>query len=144
MLRASGVLFDVDLFLKDCALKPVRVGRKGERRYPNSKTNEATLLVSSVNFEVSEADFSELKGQFEDAQVWLAAHRDEVTRLVQFPGVEGVTVDFGVEIRPPGWSSFTFPPALTSLVGGLGLHLELSVYPISDEAELDGAPGVQT
>lgn len=135
MLRAFGVHFDVDLFVKDCPLAPVRVWRKGERRYPNSKTNETTSLASSLNFEVSDADFSELKVQFEDAQVWLAAHRNEVTRLVQFPGVEGVSVDFGAEIRPPGWSSFTFPPSLTTLVGALGLELQISVYPTDDESE---------
>lgn len=135
MLRAFGVHFDVDLFVKDCPLEPVRVWRKGERRYPNSKTNETTSLASSLNFEVSDADFSELKVQFEDAQVWLAAHRIEVTRLVQFPGVEGVSVDFGAEIRPPGWSSFTFPPSLTTLVGALGLELQISVYPTDDESE---------
>ena len=133
MLRASGAKFDVDLFLKDCSLEPIRVWRKGERKAPNSESNEKTITESSVSFEVSDADFSELSIQFADAQLWLGQNRDEVARLVQFPGVDGVSIDFGVEIRPPGWSSFMFPPALTSLVGTLGLQLEISVYPTSDE-----------
>jgi hypothetical protein len=135
MLRASGAKFDVDLFLKDCSLQPVRVWRKGERKAPSSQSNQKTITESSVSFEVSGADFSELTIQFADAQLWLAQNRDEVARLVRFPGVEGVSVDFGVEIRPPGWSSFTFPPSLTTLVGALGLELQISVYPTNDESE---------
>ena len=134
MLRASGANFDVDLFLKDCGLEPVRVWHKGERKAPNSETNLRTSAASGVCFEVSDADFSELNSQFVDAQIWLTKNRDEVIRLVQFPDVEGVSVDFGAEIRPPGWRSFSVPPALTSLVGALGVDLEISVYPISDEA----------
>jgi hypothetical protein len=133
MLRASGAKFDVDLFLKDCSLEPIRVWRKGERKAPNSESNQKKITESSVSFEVSDADFSELTIQFGDAQLWLAQNRDEVARLVQFPGVDGVSIDFGAEIRPPGWSSFMFPPALTSLVGTLGVQLEISVYPTSDE-----------
>ena len=133
MLRASGAKFDVDLFLKDCSLEPIRVWRKGERKTPNSQSNQKTITESSVSFVVSDADFSELSIQFSDAQLWLGRNRDELARLVQFPGVDGVSIDFGAEIRPPGWSSFMFPPALTSLVGTLGLQLEISVYPTSDE-----------
>ncbi|HPV24966.1 MAG TPA: hypothetical protein PLJ65_12385, partial [Casimicrobium sp.] len=59
-----------------------------------------------MSFVVSDADFSELSIQFSDAQLWLGRNRDELARLVQFPGVDGVSIDFGAEIRPPGWSSF--------------------------------------
>lgn len=134
VLRAAGSDFDIDAFLGACELDPIRVWRKGEPRFhsrPDGPKNEA----SGANFEVSSADFSELSAQFEDACVFFKKNADFVRRLCAFPGAEGVIVDFGVEIHPPGWCSFTLPPDLLVLIGSLGVSVMLSVYPVEDEAE---------
>jgi hypothetical protein len=74
-----------------------------------------------------------MKAQLMDSIKWFSENQSLVKRLVSFPGVDDVTADFGAEIRPPGWCTFSVPPELQTLIGGLGVHLMLSVYPTSDE-----------
>ena len=136
MLRAYGENFDVDTFLSDCDIEPIKVWHKGDLRFPSSQPDGPRGTQSGINFEVSDADFAELSVQYTDAELWFTEHQTFIQRLTQFPGVERVVVDFGAEIHPPGWRSFNFPPNLQVLIGGLGVYLELSVYPVDDKSEL--------
>ena len=135
ILRAAGENFDVDLFVASCQLSPIKVWRKGEPRFPNGALTEKMNESSGANFKVSSADFSELELQFEDARIFFQENADFVRHLRNFPGVEGVTVDFGSEIHPPGWCWFAFPPDILVLIRSLGVQLMLSVYPVCDEEE---------
>jgi len=135
ILRAAGENFDVDQFVANCELKPLKVWRKGEPRFPKSNPDGKKTENSGANFEVSPADFSELELQLEDAKVFFQENAELVRSLKEFPGVEGVTVDFGAEIHPPGWCWFSFPPDLLVLIGNLGVQLMLSVYPVREEDE---------
>ncbi len=126
ILRAFGNNFDVDGFIRQFSLVTHSVWRKGEKRFPKSETiNES----SGIRIVASEADFSELAKQIEDVILFLRKNHDDVKKLTSYPGVDGAVLDFGAEIYPPGWASFTFPPELLSLVGSAGVSLCLSVYP---------------
>lgn len=137
MLRAGGGNFNVDSFIESIPLLIDSMWRKGEKRFPNSTTNEQINESSGIRVVASEADFSELPQQIEDAILFLETNLKDVKRLSSFPGVEWLVLDFGAEIYPPGWSSFTFPPALLSLSGQAGISLCLSVYPTENEAEVE-------
>ena len=131
VLRVNGTELDLDELLSKCEIDPVAVFRKG---YPRSasKPTGSVHSVSGANFDVSRADFSELKLQISDALVFLKENESFVRRLRSFPGVEELCLDFGADIQPPGWCSFSFPPELLVAAGSQGVSLVLSVYPVSD------------
>ena len=57
-----------------------------------------------------------------------------------FPGVEGITLDFPIELRigKSVWAqSDRFPASLVTIAGELGLNLELSIYPPPEEDDDD-------
>jgi len=134
MLRAGGENFNADNFIASVSLTVDSLWRKGEKRFPNSIANEQINESSGIRIVASDASFSELPQQIEDVISFLQENHENIKRLSSFPGVEWVVLDFGAEIYPPGWSSFTFPPALLSLSGLAGVSLCLSVYPTENEA----------
>lgn len=137
ILRASGKHFDVDDFISKSSLITSSLWRKGEKRFPNSRTNETTNQASGIRIVASEADFSELSRQIEDVIAFLRQHLDAIKMLTAFHGVEGAVLDFGAELHPPGWASFTFPTELLALAGATGVSLCLSVYPSDPEDDAD-------
>ncbi|MBC9071759.1 hypothetical protein IAI53_07245 [Thauera sp. CAU 1555] len=137
MLRAGGENFNVDGFIASVPLPIDSLWRKGERRFPNSTKNEKINETSGIRIVASEASFSQFQRQIEDVISFLQANLENVKRLSSFPGVEWLALDFGAEIYPPGWSSFTFPPELLFLSGQAGVSLCLSVYPTENEVEAD-------
>jgi len=56
-------------------------------------------------------------------------------RLVGFPGVENVSVDFGIEERDVAAQSERFPPNLLRMLGSLGIWLEFTLYPCQKPSE---------
>lgn len=137
ILRAGGHDFDLDSFIASVPLKIDSLWRNGEKRFPNSTSNERINESSGVRIVASEADFSELSQQIEDVVAFLQCNQENVKRLCSYPGVESAVLDFGAEIHPPGWASFTFPPELLSLSGLVGVSLCLSVYPTENENKTD-------
>ncbi len=135
ILRAGGKGVDVDALLSQISMAPDSIWRSGEQRYPKSATNQKTNEHSGVRFLASGAEFSEFRKQIEEATAFLRENQNDIRGLMAFPGVEGVVLDFGAEIHPPGCASFTFPPELSAIAGNLGLSLCLSVYPVDEEAE---------
>ena len=138
VLRASGVNFNVDSFIASIPLQIDSMWRKGEKRFPNSTTNKKINESSGIRIVASEAGFSEWPQQIEDVISFLQTNLENLRRLSSFPGLEWLVLDFGAEICPPGWSSFTFPPALLSLSGQAGISVCLSVYPADNAAETNG------
>ena len=129
MLRAAGPDFDVDRFLADCTLSVSSIHRKGHRRGgPKSPKHER----SGLNVLVSEATFEQFPRQTEDAIVFLRKHGKEVRRLSQFPGVDVVSLDFGIARRDVAVQSTYLNAELIHLAGRLGLAIELSHYPPLD------------
>ncbi|MDH5639995.1 MAG: hypothetical protein OEY28_01770 [Nitrospira sp.] len=133
ILRAWGADFDIDDFMAKASFEVDSFWRKGEKRFTKSENSE-TNQSSGIRVVASEADFSELTEQIQDVISFLRKNLEQVKCLATFPGVEGVVLDFGAEIYPPGWASFTFPPELLLLAGEARVSLCLSVYPtINDE-----------
>jgi len=135
VLRASGVDFDVAAFLESSEFKPITVFKKGEPRFPSSQPTGPTLERSIINFEVSDAEFSELSLQIKDTLAFVQRNQKFISELKAFPGVEEVTIDLAAEIHPPGWCSFNFSSDLLLAVGTLGISLKLSVYPIEEDSD---------
>jgi hypothetical protein len=89
-----------------------------------------------MNISLSVRDFSDLHGQIEDALRFLSANRSELQRLIEFPGVESVEVDFPIHDRDVAVQSERFPTALISLLGELRIGLVVSHYPASSNSDV--------
>ena len=133
VLRASGRTFDPDAFCVETTLPVCRSVRQGESRFPLTNPNGPSNVESRLHINVSDADFYEFETQINDAIAFLALHRSEIERLVNYPGVERLTLDFGIERRDVALQSDRFPPELIRFAGQLGLGIELSQYPSSDQ-----------
>jgi hypothetical protein len=130
VFRANGSNFLVDSFLEGSDLVPCAVYRKGEPRFSASKSQEKVNKSSGLQVDVSEADFDNLHGQIQDAISFMQKHKTELERLCKFPGVEGVSLDFGIARRDVVAQYDYFPPELLYLAGRLGIGIELSQYPV--------------
>lgn len=133
VLRAYGEAFDVDAFLAGCTLPVCAVKRRGEPVCPASQPNGRRHEQSGVHVPVSEADFGEFPRQVADAMAFLRAEAEQIRRLCEWPGVEGATLDFGVERREVTVQCDHLPAELVRLAGSLGLAIELSQYPVDGE-----------
>lgn len=135
ILRAGGTDFDVDAFVATSALTPHSIWRRGEPRSPHANPDGERHDTSGLRILVSKAEFSDLGQQIADAIEYLRQHQDAIRALSSKDGVASATLDFGAEVSPPGWSSFTFPPELLSLTGAVGVAVCLSVYPVDVETD---------
>ena len=129
VLRARGTNFAVDEFLSKSKLKPIVVARRGHPQYPNSRPSSQVPDNSGFHVDVSDAEFSQLQTQIEDAVQFLKKNNEELARLVAFPGVDRIALDFGIEERDVAAQSENFPPNLLSAAGSLGIWLAFTLYP---------------
>jgi len=134
VLRARGANFAVDEFLSTSTLKPIVVARRGQPLY--SKSRSRIPDASGFYAVASEADFSRLQVQIEEAVQFLEHNQSELLRLVAFPGVDRVSLDFGIEERDVPAQKERFPPKLLRLAGDLGVWLEFTLYPQDQESNL--------
>lgn len=129
VLRAWGSNFEPDLFLENSTLSPGKIWRKGELR-----TGRGVHVTSGFNVSVSVADMMEFDEQKHDAIIFLRANQGELARLVSFAGVDGVALDFGIAWKQDVVTQTdSLPPDLVRLVGEIGLHLDISHYPVGEE-----------
>ena len=137
VLRATGKDFDPETFLRASSLEPCRVFRRGEPRIPASRKVARRSEVSGFTVVVSDAPWTDLPGQVEDAEGFLQSNRSEIERLASCPGVTDLVLDFPLGVRMDDDSAFPrfdrFPAAFVRLAGELGIALELSTYPVSGE-----------
>ncbi len=139
VLRVSGEQFDVDEFMRDSNLSPYQIFHKGERRFPESSRNKTCFDVSGLKIDVSKREWDDLPGQIDDAISFLRRFHDELERLVGFPNVEDVRLDFPYELRIGrlgivGQCDY-LPSTLLREAGNLGIGIELSLYPAGDETD---------
>jgi hypothetical protein len=128
VLRAAGDDFDVEAYLRDCTLPGATSYKRGDPVFPRSQPGGRRHQWSGVHAEASPADFDEFRLQVADATRFLSDHADEIRRLRNFPGVEAVTLDFGIWRRDVYVQCDHFPSALVRIAGSLDVGLELSVY----------------
>jgi hypothetical protein len=134
VIRVAGRDFDVDAFLAPSTLKPCAVHRRGERRFAGSSTNDRLHEKSGMNIVASDAGLDEFDRQATEATQFLECHADEIRRLASYPGVEAVTLDFGIAQRNVPAQSDYLPPELVRAAASLGLGIELSHHATLDEA----------
>ncbi len=132
VLRVTGKDFDVGEFLAGSTLTARRVFRRGEPRFLGSHTHLRRNEKSGINVLASDVAFNEFTRQIAETTEFLLAEAEEIRRLVNFPGVETVTLDFGIERRDVVVQSDHFPADLIRVAGSLGLSIELSQYPPRD------------
>jgi hypothetical protein len=139
VLRAYGANFDVDAFLAGCRLSVCAVKRRGEPVFPASQPNGRRHEQSGVHVLTSDADFREFGRQVEESVAFLQGNSAELRKLCEFPGVERVTLDFGIARRDEVAVQYDHLPAeLVRLAGSLGLGIELSHYPSVKESADSG------
>jgi hypothetical protein len=98
VLRAGGETFNVDSFLADSLLEVCAVFRRGEPRLA-SRPNGPKSEQSGINIPIGESEMDDLSGQIQDAVSFLEQQEAELRRLVGFPDVESVGLDFGIAWR---------------------------------------------
>ena len=131
VLRASGLEFDVAAFVDGSTWHVAKVFHRGEPRLPRMLPGGRKSEESGLSVVVSEAGFHEFAEQIADAVAFLSDSAPEVRRLVKFPGVSGVVLDFGIGWRDVVAQSAQFPAELVRLAGACGIALELSHYPVT-------------
>lgn len=134
ILRVFGDALNVEALLTQLALEPDRVWRKGDPRF-KSKPNGEVLNNSGASFMASEAEMFEFNIQAEEASAFLEKHRLDIRKMVDYPGVDGVVLDFGVELRDVAIHSDYLSPKLIQAAAQAGIGVELSHYPFSKENE---------
>jgi hypothetical protein len=85
------------------------------------------LESGTAHFQVSQCDFEDFPGQVDDALSYLKQNARDLERLLK-AGAEG-SLDFAVQSPVQGFATRSFPAALVSLAGALGIALDFSVYP---------------
>jgi hypothetical protein len=125
VLRVRGASFKVDEFLANSTLRPLVVVRRGHAQYPNGPVPDA----SGFHVAVSDANFSQLQVQIEDAIRFIERNQNELARLAASPGIEKLSLDFGIEERSMAAQTERFSPNLLRAVGALGIWLEFTLYP---------------
>ncbi len=118
-----------------CARRSTR--DQGEPRLPATQPHGRKWTTSGFNVSISEAGWDDLAGQVVDAQAFLARYRGELQRLRTYPGVDGVELDFPLELRIGSEDvvvqSDRFPPELLLAAGELGIAIAFTIYPPPDE-----------
>jgi hypothetical protein len=132
VLRAYGADFDVDGFLTGCTLSVCAVKRRGEPVFPASQPEGRRHERSGVHVSASDASFDEFSRQVEEATAFLRDAADQIRRLCEWPGVEGVTLDFGIARHDVALRCDHLPAELVRMAGSLGLAIELSHYPAEE------------
>jgi|SRR5579871_2136653 len=129
VLRAYGANLDVDAFLIGCTLPVCAIMRRGEPVYPASQPDGRRHEFSGVHVSASDAGFGEFSRQVAEVTAFLRSEAEQVRRLCKFPGVESVTLDFGISRRDVAVQCDYLPPQLVRIAASFGMGIELSHYP---------------
>jgi len=133
-----GAEFEVDAFLRRSRFSPMKVWRRGEklsaRSSPAESGHELKHGQSGFAALASAASFRQPAQQASDAELFLKRHEAALSALAEYPGVDAILLDFGIEDRPLGqYGSETqtsyFPPELLRQMGKLNIGLVITRYP---------------
>ena len=123
VLRATGEDFHPNDFLDGSHLVGCNVFHKGEH-----KAEGRVWASSGLTVIVSEAPGNDFPRQVRDAVAFLRAHEEELNRLIRYPGLEDVRLDFGVDRSEALVASDYLPPELLRLAGSLSIGVGISSY----------------
>lgn len=122
VLRAWGDDFQPESFLNGSSLEPCNVFTKGARKSAGRtwETSGLTVVVSEAN-----DDFAQ---QVSDALAFLNSNTSELRRLQTSIGLDGLSLDFGVNRRNGFLQSQLLPAELVFLAAKYSMALEVSIY----------------
>lgn len=132
VLRVQGENLAVRDFFERTTLTPVYVYQKGEL-----DSRGKLFETSGFNVSISSAEFNDLERQVEDTIDFLQREDRELKRLLKYPNVESVVIDFAINTPPDEivvWSR-AFPVSLLSLLSASNIGLEFTIYPQVNEEE---------
>lgn len=98
---------------------------------PDGKKN----TNSGATFVVSDAEFDDFEQQKYNAIDFLKRNKHQIQEILNFSGIEGAVLDFGIYWRNVPVQCDHFPAELVKLAGELGLGLELTQYPPDEDGE---------
>jgi hypothetical protein len=133
-LRVVCADTSVERLIGDISFELVNSWHKGELKvatYPDGGRNRTSGFCA----EVSNADLDDLEKAAEDAVRFLNTHGQTMARLCAAEDVEALVLDFSVRWRDTATHSDILPPELCRLAGGYGCSIELSHYPIEEDAD---------
>jgi len=125
------VNLDIDKLLAAISLRPSMSFRKGKPLFklrPGGKKKR-----SGAGFVVSNAGFDQFDKQKKDAIVFLKTKKAGIRKIMNWSGVDGGELDFGVKQRDVMVQCNSFPAELLRLAGSLALDIEFSQYPLMRE-----------
>jgi hypothetical protein len=126
VLKASGISFDVDAFLKKSKLKPYLVYHKGECRFRRTERMERHKK-SGLCLDMTDSGFEDFPRQVRQTIYFLKRNHKELKKLTTFSGVVAV-IDFGFARRDTVVQCDLLPAELVRLAGSIGLAIEMSLY----------------
>jgi hypothetical protein len=130
-LRIIGEDLDVEALLQMKLFEPSSIFRRGEPRRRSQPDGERQTN-SGICVTVSEAEWSDLPRQVEDAMQFLAKHETALRRAARLPGLSWFVLDFPSELRIGSddvvVQTDCFPAPLLRAAGELGLGMELTTY----------------
>lgn len=129
VLRAWGDAFDVAAFMANSPLRPEAIYENGD---PATGESGSAGGREGFRLTVSDAGLDNLEAEILEAILFLDEHEDELRRLGSFPGVEGVSLDFGIRWRGAPAQTDSFPSDLLWRAGALDISLDVSHYPLTD------------
>jgi hypothetical protein len=136
ILRVSGEALDIDALMSGLTLSADQTWRKGQLR---SKVSGRPHANSGVNFVASDADLDAFAQQVTDATAFLESNSATISKVASFPGVEQVTLDFGVALSGGNVAMFSYlPPPLVRLAAQANIGIEISHYLCSEERGAEG------
>jgi hypothetical protein len=116
------------LAMRRSKAKVLQVWRKGQPRWQH-KLRGGRHQNSVFVLDVRKTGFDDLTRQIQDAMRFLRTNQRILKSLRRFPGVDSAALDFGINRIHRVIQCETFPNELLHLAGGLGIDLEISIYP---------------
>jgi hypothetical protein len=104
-----------------------------------TKRNGSRQPSSGFTVSVSRASLDDLEGQIREAILFLDEYEDELRRLGSFVGVDGISLDFGVQWRDASIQTDVFPADLLWRAGALDIWLAVTHYFMSGQRGDAGA-----
>jgi hypothetical protein len=134
---ATANEFDVDAFLASSSLEPDEVFHRGQ---PGTFLRTKPSSVTGFTIQISKG-FGRLREHTDAVTDFLREHELELARLSGYHGVTDTNLAFGYDRCPDAAVQCDYLPAeLLALAGSLGIGIELSLYPVSNESE-ESKPG---
>jgi len=131
-LRILGEELDVDSLVAEINIKPYKIWKKGDRRFPAGYNSNEIFCLSGITYIASDADMDDFECQLEEATEFLLEHHAAFKKIKTFLGVDQVVLDFAVQLQKAAINSDYLPPEFLGLLGELGIGLELSHFSYVD------------